>query len=797
MVDDPFIGYSAAGLRFDRLLGKGGMGAVYQGEQLSLNRTVAIKVIAPHLAADSRYVERFTREARTLGRLVHPRIIACHDFGPAKNPAGEPILLMIMEYVDGWSLGGLARQSRLTVKQVLELHAQAAEGLAFAHGLGVIHRDIKPDNLMVTRSGQAKLADFGLARAEDSVQVTATGAIVGSPAYMSPEACRGQEPTARSDLYSLGCSLYQLLTDRPPFTGSTSLAVINQHIHDPVPTLTSQRPDLPLLQPLISRLLAKRPEDRPESATAVMDHLRALANQVDPVVPAGRIRRQPPATHITGAGTQLSGTAVDLNVTVPTLVEHLWRRWLVVSACALSLGLVIFSGVNYGDQRQGRRQLEQAIDRVLEGAEDDLAAQRHEAAEGRLGSLDALGELTTTQLRRLEVINQGIEVAKAKIAREAKVAAEAKAAREIAEQEAKAKEAERREQAKLRRERERNAEAPVEIQRLRVEGPTLGGLLQAGLAPLVPDGIRGALFQEGEYRIRLRANDTEVPRPGTAGEVMVLVSSSRDQAVRMVSVHGGRRQELAVMRAPAQSWFLFRSPLSTERTYEISARDGTLAVAGAVVVRGRAATWNDLDVQLGSLVNPAVAALQARRPEYRFDAKSVRLVVPRNQLAQLPSEGQPLTELVARGLGTATGARLAPPSISAYDIGGEAPMRTVLRNALLNEPSLVLFMPPPMVPIGKLRQLLELQSKDLSPRTMLVLLLAPDRPRPKEDLRESPVPVIDLGAHRDFLRDFSRDTEAGAPWGPSTLASLQAGLHQLRECFGASSLPSEPKARTP
>src|SRR5262249_20831410 len=151
---------------FTTLLGKGAMGAVYKGTQLALDRTVAIKVIAPHVADDAAYRERFSREAQTLGRLIHINVIACHDVGPITGPDGAQLFVMVLEFVDGWSLGHLLkRQKQLTVRQVLELHRQAAEGLAAAHQLGIVHRDIKPDNIMVTRNGQAKLADFGLAKA--------------------------------------------------------------------------------------------------------------------------------------------------------------------------------------------------------------------------------------------------------------------------------------------------------------------------------------------------------------------------------------------------------------------------------------------------------------------------------------------------------------------------------------------------------------------------------------------------------------------------------------------------------
>src|SRR3954470_10332359 len=164
MAEDPFIGREIGGLRLERLLCRGAMGAVYQGVQLALERAVAIKLIAAHLADDPDYVDRFAREARMLGKLHHPNVIACHDVVRTTTPEGRPLLAMVLEYVDGWSLGKVLAAGKLTARDAVELHRQAAEGLAAAHALGIVHRDVKPDNIMVTRGRQAKLADFGLAK---------------------------------------------------------------------------------------------------------------------------------------------------------------------------------------------------------------------------------------------------------------------------------------------------------------------------------------------------------------------------------------------------------------------------------------------------------------------------------------------------------------------------------------------------------------------------------------------------------------------------------------------------------
>jgi len=287
VTDDPLIGFHTDALRFDELLGRGGMGAVYKGVQLTLDRPVAIKVIAPHLAADQDYIDRFTREAHTLGRLIHPHVISCHDFGPMTGPDGKQLYIMVLEFVDGWTLGNLLKNRHLSVRQALDLIAQAAEGLAAAHALGIVHRDIKPDNIMVTRTGVAKLADFGLARAKDSTAVTMAGSIMGSPHYMCPEVCRGDEMDAGGDIYSLGCSLYQVLTGSHPYPGSVALQILHQQMTAPIPRIAALRPDLAAYQEFVDWTMAKEPADRCRKAGDLAAALHAASHKAPAEVTAG------------------------------------------------------------------------------------------------------------------------------------------------------------------------------------------------------------------------------------------------------------------------------------------------------------------------------------------------------------------------------------------------------------------------------------------------------------------------------------------------------------------------------
>ena len=349
MTDDHLSGYATETLQFGALLGKGAMGAVYRGTQRAMGRTVAIKVIAPHLTGDRDYLERFAREAQTLDRVQHPNVIACHDVGPCTGPDGQPMFVMVLEFVDGWSLGGLLKTRRLTVRQALDLHRQACDGLAAAHQLGIIHRDIKPENIMVTRQGVAKLADFGLAKAEDAALLTHTGVILGSPAYMAPEACMSLEMGPLADVYSLGCSLFHVLTGTTPYTSSSVLLALQQHVQAPIPLVSSRRPDLTALDALLTRALAKQPADRFGDALAFSAAIRTMI----PCIPAEMLAgggKQPEAaaiatqpltglTHAHGATSPQTMATAALGAPTPSTAGRRWRRGVLllgVSALAVA-----------------------------------------------------------------------------------------------------------------------------------------------------------------------------------------------------------------------------------------------------------------------------------------------------------------------------------------------------------------------------------------------------------------------------------------------------------------------------
>jgi serine/threonine-protein kinase len=274
------------------LMGSGGMGAVWAGRDLRLDRAVAIKVLAGHGLTDPTALERFEREARIVARLTHPNVVAVHDFGAED---GAPYL--VMELVEGESVSAMLKRGPLPVDRAVAIAAQACDGLAAAHAAGVVHRDVKPANLIVTPAGVVKICDFGIARLQDAAELsrlTGPAIAMGSSGYMSPEQVNGDPVDTRADLYGLGCTLYAMLTGGPPFTGDMPLEVAHQHLTRAPDPVAGRRPDVPpALAALVHRLLAKAPDDRPAGAVEVRDELTAIA----------------------GVTTVLTGPTADLRVT--------------------------------------------------------------------------------------------------------------------------------------------------------------------------------------------------------------------------------------------------------------------------------------------------------------------------------------------------------------------------------------------------------------------------------------------------------------------------------------------------
>ena len=294
--DDPkTIGggrYAIAGL-----LGRGGMAEVRKAEDVRLGRTVAIKRLRADLASDPTFQARFRREAQSAASLNHPTIVAVYDTGEEVANDGTDLALpyIVMEYVEGRTLRDILREGRkILPERALEITASVLSALDYSHRAGIIHRDIKPANVMLTPSGDVKVMDFGIARAiaDTSSTMTQTAAVLGTAQYLSPEQARGEQVDARSDLYSAGCLLYELLTGRPPFVGDSPVAVAYQHVREEAPVPSSVDPEIPgAIDAITMKALAKPVDERYQSAAEMRSDIeRALEGRTvmaPPVVDTG------------------------------------------------------------------------------------------------------------------------------------------------------------------------------------------------------------------------------------------------------------------------------------------------------------------------------------------------------------------------------------------------------------------------------------------------------------------------------------------------------------------------------
>ena len=270
-------------------IGSGGMGEVYRGVDTVLDRTVALKILLPQFARDANFVDRFRREAQAAARINHPNIVGIYDSG---SDGETPFI--VMEFIEGRTLADfMSGGGRFTAVHAVEVTEKICDALAFAHAAGVIHRDIKPANVMVTRKGEVKVMDFGIARIVAGPQTAPqTSAVLGTAAYISPEQAQGQPVDGRSDIYSLGSVLYEMLTGKPPFTGDSPVAVAYKQVNE-APTLPSRsNADVsPLLDAVLMRALAKNPANRYQTAEEFRADLeRARLGQdvhATPLMPAG------------------------------------------------------------------------------------------------------------------------------------------------------------------------------------------------------------------------------------------------------------------------------------------------------------------------------------------------------------------------------------------------------------------------------------------------------------------------------------------------------------------------------
>jgi serine/threonine-protein kinase len=272
----------------EQKIGEGGMARVYRGRDLRLNRRIAVKVLHSHYASDPGFLQRFHHEAQAAANLRHSNIVDVYDVG-----LDGDVHYIVMEYVDGSDLKALlARGGPLPVEQAVVIAEAVASGLSAAHRVGLVHRDIKPQNIIVGPGGQVKITDFGIAKSALSTAMTETGVTFGTADYISPEQARGQPATPRSDIYSLGVTLYEMLTGRLPFSGESSIAVAMQHVGEEPPPPRMFNPRLPpALEVLTLRAMSKDPDDRPATA---QEFVRLLAGWRDVGEQATVVRPAPP-----------------------------------------------------------------------------------------------------------------------------------------------------------------------------------------------------------------------------------------------------------------------------------------------------------------------------------------------------------------------------------------------------------------------------------------------------------------------------------------------------------------------
>jgi eukaryotic-like serine/threonine-protein kinase len=342
----------------DGVVGRGGMAEVYRARDIRLDRIVAIKTLRADLARDQIFQARFRREAQSAASLNHPNIVAVYDTGE-DMATGVPVPYIVMEFVDGRTVRDLLQDGhRLLPERSLEIIDGVLRALDYSHQAGIVHRDIKPGNVMVTRSGDIKVMDFGIARAMSDAQatMTQTAQVIGTAQYLSPEQARGERVDSRSDLYSAGCLLYELLTGRPPFTGDSPVAIAYQHVREnPIPP-SRVDPDVPAwADAIVLKAMAKSPADRYQTAADMRADLQRAASGL-PVAAAPPTRVDMyPQTQRMGADTMMAGRTSA----IPPVEDYEYagyrrgqrrrgggRRWVPwVLGLVLVLGVVI--GVAY------------------------------------------------------------------------------------------------------------------------------------------------------------------------------------------------------------------------------------------------------------------------------------------------------------------------------------------------------------------------------------------------------------------------------------------------------------------
>ncbi len=331
-------------------LGEGGMAAVYKAYQAGMDRYVALKVLPQQLAADPQFVGRFRQEAQVLAKLQHPHILPVFDFGEA-----EGYTYIVMPFVESGELTNLLTGKPLPLAQIRDIASQVGDALDYAHSLGLIHRDVKPSNVLIDKRGNCLLTDFGIAKiVEGASRFTNTGGIVGTPAYMSPEQGRGGKVDVRTDIYALGVMLYEMVTGRVPFDAETPIAIVFKHISDPLPMPSLINPNVPDgLERVILKALAKDPEERFGTAGEMVQAIKAALP--DSVTMAGTAAASqsapPPRTRVAAPSGTMQPPRAPTGPTPPVAPSNppAARKgspvWIVAIAAILLVALCVGLGL--------------------------------------------------------------------------------------------------------------------------------------------------------------------------------------------------------------------------------------------------------------------------------------------------------------------------------------------------------------------------------------------------------------------------------------------------------------------
>jgi serine/threonine-protein kinase len=366
-------------------IGEGGMGVVYRGRYVKNNLRVAVKLL-PEDVADETILKRFEREVDLLKALRHPNIV--HSFG---GVCEDKRRFYAMELVDGGTLEGLlkARGGSLPWERVIELGVQMCAALQYAHEMGIVHRDVKPGNFMLTKDGQVKLGDFGLATVTSGHKLTASGKTVGSFRYMAPEQVRGTPPPVpQTDLYALGCVLFLMLTGRPPFDGASAAELLQKQLDARPPRVTEFAPDCPVaLERLIDSLLRKSIDERPQSAAAVAQALQSVTLTTLATIPA-----RSAALEVTREAPTLRGLRDDFGRKLPAA-----PRWLTLSLAGAVVLLLAVSGYLINRNRQ-----------LAEAEQLWIDAYQNGDRNTKIKAAEALGKLAQRSKTALRTLEAGI-----------------------------------------------------------------------------------------------------------------------------------------------------------------------------------------------------------------------------------------------------------------------------------------------------------------------------------------------------------------------------------------------------